>query len=158
MTTSERSDGHKLNDDQWFALKALADVIVPPSMEHGVPGAGDDAVCKNIITDAAARLPKLIRALELLEQMAKDEHGLAFAALADAEREGTALHFRGAHAGAARLVETLVTQCYYRDDRVMLSLGMEPRPPHPAGYSVDSGDWSLLDQVRRRSPFHRSTS
>ena len=53
------------------------------------------------------------------------------------------------------MAEVLVTQCYYRDDRVVRSLGMELRPPHPEGYAVDQGDWSVLDQVRKRQPFHR---
>ena len=47
----------------------------------------------------------------------------------------------------------IVLLCYYRDDRVMLSLGMEPRPQFPKGHVVEQGDWSLLDQVRARAPF-----
>ena len=39
----------------------------------------------------------------------------------------------------------VVLLCYYRDDRVMRSLGQEPRPPFPKGHVVEQGDWSLLD-------------
>ena len=49
----------------------------------------------------------------------------------------------------------LTFQCYYRDDRVMRSLGMEPRPPFPKGYEVAQGDWSLLEPVKARDPFWR---
>jgi hypothetical protein len=66
---------------------------------------------------------------------------------------------------AARLRETggeplthltrIVLQCYYRDDRVVRSLGMEPRPPFPKGFDVDQGDWSLLDPVRARPKLYR---
>jgi hypothetical protein len=38
----------------------------------------------------------------------------------------------------------VVLQCYYRDDRVVRSLGLEPRPPHPKGHVLEDGDWSLL--------------
>ena len=38
--------------------------------------------------------------------------------------------------------------CYYRDDRVMVSLGLEARPPFPKGHVLEQGDWSLLDPVR----------
>ena len=55
------------------------------------------------------------------------------------------------------LIANLTVQGYYRDDRVMLSLGMEPRPPHPDGYEVEQGDWSLLDPVRQRDEFYRRT-
>jgi hypothetical protein len=43
-----------------------------------------------------------------------------------------------------------VLQCYYRDDRVIRSLGLEPRPPFPKGHTIMQGDWSLLDKVRER--------
>jgi len=43
----------------------------------------------------------------------------------------------------------------YRDDRVLLALGMEARPPFPHGYTLEQGDWSLLDAVRKRLPFWR---
>jgi hypothetical protein len=51
----------------------------------------------------------------------------------------------------------VVAQCYYRDDRIMQSLGMEVRPPFPKGYTVEQGDGSLLNPVRARAPFYRRT-
>jgi hypothetical protein len=44
----------------------------------------------------------------------------------------------------------VILQCYYRDDRVIAALGLEPRPPFPKGHSLQQGDWSLLDAVRGR--------
>ena len=43
------------------------------------------------------------------------------------------------------MIQTLVAQCYYRDNRVMRSLAIEMRPPFPQGYQVEQGDWSVLD-------------
>src|SRR6516162_1999713 len=40
-------------------------------------------------------------------------------------------------------------------DRVMRSLGLEPRPPYPKGFEVEQGDWSLLDPVRARPKLYR---
>ena len=87
--------------------------------------------------------------------MAQAAHQTGFAALDEGSRQSVALVFRDAHQADATLAEQLVTQCYYRDDRVMQSLGMELRPPMPDGYKVDQGDWSLLEQVQKRQPFHR---
>ena len=156
MTREAPADGHKLNETEWLTLRALADVIVPPSEKYGVPGAGDEDVCKNVIKDAGHgdKLPRLIAALAELHAMAQAE-GAAFPALDGSKRESVALAFRAAHPASAALAEQLVTQCYYRDDRVVLSLGMELRPPMPDGYKVDQGDWSLLEQVQKRQPFHR---
>jgi hypothetical protein len=50
----------------------------------------------------------------------------------------------------------VVLLCYYRDDRVMRSLGQEARPPFPRGHVVEQGDWSLLDPVRARPPMFRT--
>jgi hypothetical protein len=46
----------------------------------------------------------------------------------------------------------VVLQCYYRDDRVLRSLGLELRAPFPIGYTLEEGDWSLLDPVKARPP------
>jgi len=48
-----------------------------------------------------------------------------------------------------------VLQCYYRDDRVLHSLGLELRPPFPKGYGLEQGDWSLLEPVKARAPMWR---
>jgi hypothetical protein len=38
---------------------------------------------------------------------------------------------------------------------VLEALGIEGRPPHPKGYTIEPTDWSLLDPVRRRSRRYR---
>ena len=43
-----------------------------------------------------------------------------------------------------------VLQCYYRDDRVLRALGIEPQVPFPKSRVLEQGDWSLLEAVRRR--------
>ena len=53
------------------------------------------------------------------------------------------------------MFERVVARCYYRDDRVLTAIGVEPRPPFPKGYEVPQGDWSLLDPVRARGPIYR---
>lgn len=50
---------------------------------------------------------------------------------------------------------SFAVQCYYRDDRVMAAIDMEARPPHPQGYDLSEGDWSLLDPVRGRGKAFR---
>jgi hypothetical protein len=50
---------------------------------------------------------------------------------------------------AATLVRVIL-QCYYRDDRVLRSLGIELRAPFPKGHVLPDGDWSILDPVKAR--------
>ena len=158
MNSTSANDGQALSEKQWATLRAIADLIVPPSEKYQVPGAGDPAICENVLKDASNRFERLRAALATLDEMAVDAHGRVFADLDPASRESVGLTFQSEHPRPAAMLETLVTQCYYRDDRVLASLGMAVRPPFPEGYDVEEGDWSVLDSVRQRAPFHRPTS
>src|SRR5215472_14363120 len=69
--------------------------------------------------------------------------------------EAVAMELRATGGEAVATVTRVVLQCYYRDDRVVRSLGLEPRPPYPKGHVLEEGDWSLLDPVRARPPMWR---
>ncbi len=84
--------------------------------------------------------------------------GGAFADLEPARRAEVAAAFREAGGAPLAALVRVVLLCYYRDDRVMHSLGLEPRPPFPKGHVVEQGDWSLLDPVRARPPMYRSSN
>ena len=62
-----------------------------------------------------------------------------------------ATEFRATGGAAAATLVRVVLQCYYRDDRVLRSLGLELRAPFPKGYVLEQGDWSLLDPVKARA-------
>jgi hypothetical protein len=67
-----------------------------------------------------------------------------------ARGDEVANEFRATGGGAAATLVRVVLQCYYRDDRVLRSLGLESRAPFPLGYTLEQGDWSLLDPVKAR--------
>ena len=148
----------EFTEDEKRTLSVLVDMIVPASATFGVPSAADPAIFADILSDAARHRERLGTALAALDGLARSGHGVGFADLSADQRNGVVETFRDCHADDANLVATLTTQCYYRDDRVMLSIGMEPRPPHPKGYEVEQGDWSLLDPVRKLDDIYRKTS
>lgn len=152
----DNSNGHKLNDTQWWTLCALADLIVPPSEEHKVPGAGDREICKAVLHDAGERVGQLIEILDTVDAFSRSNSGESLFSLASVQRETVALAFRSTQARFADRVANWVVQAYYRDDRVLNSLGIEARPPFPQGYDVEQGDWAKLDTVRNRAPFYRA--
>jgi hypothetical protein len=84
--------------------------------------------------------------------------GMPLAGLDAARREAVAREFRTSGGPAAATLVRVVLQCYYRDDRVLRSLGLELRPPFPKGYELEQGDWSLLDPVKARPVSLRMTS
>ena len=125
--------------------------MIPTSAEFDVPGA-DDPVIQADIVATLGRDTALVR--EALDQLARLA-GQALADLDPARLEAVAVELRASGGDAVMPLTRVVLQCYYRDDRVVRSLGLEPRPPYPKGHVLEDGDWSLLDPVRARPPMWR---
>src|SRR5215472_13197093 len=132
-------------------LRAIAGMMIPTSAEFDVPGA-DDPVIQADIVATLGRDTALVR--EALDQAARLA-GQALADLDPARLEAVAVELRASGGDAVMTLSRVVLQCYYRDDRVVRSLGLEPRPPYPKGHVLENGDWSLLDPVRARPPMWR---
>jgi hypothetical protein len=132
-------------------LRAIAAEIIPASAEFDVPGADDPAIQADILA-TLGRDAGLVR--EALDQIARLTGG-PLASLDPAGRHAVAMELRITGGEAVATLTRVVLQCYYRDDRVVCSLGLEPRPPYPKGHVLEDGDWSLLDPVRARPPMWR---
>jgi hypothetical protein len=126
-------------------LRMIAAMMIPASAEYEVPGADDPAIQDDILATLGRDAGRVSEALDHLARLA----GAPLAELDPARREQIAKEFRTIDSLAATLIR-VVLQCYYRDDRVLRSLGLELRPPFPKGYSLEQGDWSLLDPVKAR--------
>ena len=135
-------------------LRVIAAMIIPASTEYKVPGADDAAVQADIIATLGRDTALVSAALDHLARLA----GKPLSELDAERREAVATEFRATGGAAAATLTRVVLQCYYRDDRVLRSLGLELRPPFPQGYVLPQGDWSLLDPVKKRAPSLRRTS
>jgi hypothetical protein len=140
-----------LTAEQLRDLCALAGTIIPASAAYDVPGADDETIFKDILRSLERDRDDVCRALAHLAALS----GGAFADLEPARRAEVGTTFREAGGAPLTALVRVVLLCYYRDDRVMHSLGQEPRPPFPKGHVVEQGDWSLLDPVRARLPMYR---
>jgi hypothetical protein len=132
-------------------LRTVAAMIIPESAEYKVPGADDAKIQADILATLGRDTWQVTEALDHLARLA----GQPLADLDQAKREAVAKEFRSSGGAAAATLIRVVLQCYYRDDRVMHSLGLELRPPFPKGYTLEQGDWSLLDPVKARPPMWR---
>ena len=141
----------EITAEQARDLRALAGAIIPPSRDYGVPGADDKLIFNDILRSLERDHGDIRRALAQLAALA----GGAFADLGPERRTEVAATFREIGGAPLAALVRVVLLCYYRDDRVMRSLGQEPRPPFPKGHVVEQGDWSLLDPVRARPPMYR---
>ena len=132
-------------------LGAIAGTMVPADARLGMPGADDPAILADIVKSVGRDLPLIREAMAALLHKA----GGAFAGLDQGRREALINDWYPSGGAAAVMLGRLILGAYYRDDRVLLALGLEARAPFPKGYTLDQGDWSLLDAVRGRPPLWR---
>ena len=140
-----------LSDQEKRTLAAVCARMIPASTEYKVPGADDPLIQADIAKSLGRDATAVHEALALLDRIA----GGDFAALPVAKQDEACATLRAEGGMNLTLTTRIVLQCYYRDDRVMISLGMEPRPPFPKGHVLPQGDWSLLDPVRARGKIWR---
>ena len=141
------SESDQLTRVQRDDLRTVAAMIVPASDTYKVPGADDPAIQADMLATLGRDTRLVAAALDHLAKLA----GGPLAELDAARRDAVAQEFRNSGGAAAATLVRVVLQCYYRDDRVLRSLGLELRAPFPKGYVLPDGDWSLLDPVKARA-------
>jgi hypothetical protein len=150
MNISTTSDP-KLTTGELHNLRRLAGFMVPSDVDYGVPGADDETIFLDIVRSLGRDALAVRTALAVLQEIAGDDfHGM------DAGKaEAAAMALLSRDDPVVKALGRAVLQCYYRDDRVVRSLGIEPLAPFPKGRLLEQGDWSLLDAVRGRPQMWR---
>ena len=137
-----------LSEAEIGTLREIAGTMVPADAELGVPGADDPAILADIAKSVGRDLPLVRKAIA--EITAK-----SFAGLDRDSREALINDMYAGRAAPIMALGRVILGAYYRDDRVLLALRQEARAPFPKGYTLEQGDWSLLDTVRKRPPLWR---
>jgi hypothetical protein len=137
LTSAQRDD-----------LRVISGMMIPQSDEYKVPGADDAAIQGDILATLGRDTKMVATALDHIARLA----GKPLAQLDDARRDAIVQQFRAGGGAPVATLARVILQCYYRDDRVLRSLGLELRPPFPKGHVLPNGDWSLLDPVKARPP------
>ncbi len=133
------------------ALRAIAGAMIPADGGLGMPGADDPGIQADIVRSLGRDLVPVRAALAAIMTTAAG----GFAAMDPDGREALIERWFAGGGEPAATFARVILGAYYRDDRVLLAVGMEPRAPFPKGYALDQGDWSLLDAVRGRQAFWR---
>src|ERR1700743_1250187 len=118
LTSAQRDD-----------LRVIAGMMIPQSDEYKVPGADDAAIQGDIIATLGRDTKMVATALDHIAT--RDGHPLA--TLDEKRRETVVTQFRASGGAPAAVLARVILQCYYRDDRVLRSLGIESRGPFPKG-------------------------
>ena len=140
-----------LSTEPFECLRLIVGHMIPASEKHGVPGADDP----KIMADMAATIGRDFDALSAILDIVNAAAGGHLGDLQAAAQRALLADLRSRDAGAFGVIEAVASRAYYRDDRVLKSIGVEQRAPFPEGYVVEEGDWSLLDPVRRRGAIYR---
>ncbi len=127
-------------------LRTIAGMMIPESSEYNVPGADDAAIQADMLKTLGRDTRQVATALDHLARLA----GKPLSELDEAKRDAIVQEFRSSGGAPAVTLVRVILQCYYRDDRVLRSLGIELRAPFPKGHVLPDGDWSLLDPVKAR--------
>lgn len=136
----------ELTEQERADFRRLAGFMIPASATYDVPGADDGVIFDDIVRSLDRDRPAVRKALATLRELC----GGPFASIEENRARVIATAFLARPDSTITALGRTVLQCYYRDDRVIRSLGLEPRAPYPKGHTIIQGDWSLLDKVRGR--------
>lgn len=141
---------------QRSALAAVLDAIVPPSADGRLPGAGELGLAGAIEEKLGAMCAFTARGLDALDALARERGAVGFTALAAADRTEVLNAHAASDPGFLPGLVFQVYSAYYQHPRVLAGLGLEPRPPHPEGYTLEQPDLeALLAPVRARAKLYR---
>ena len=140
-----------LNDHDF--MKALLNLVIPPSASGELPGAGalgfEPAVATALQADPL--LGPMVEAGALaVREAALAEHPEGLPGMAP--QAGTKV-LEGQLASHPFLIMGLsryLYPAYYAHPRVLEGIGEPPRPPFPEGFEVEATDAELLEKLRAR--------
>jgi len=141
LTSADTQSG--LSAEEVGLLRQVAGLMIPQSEAFGVPGADDPIIFADVLASLGRDLPAIREALSLIKQSQQSD-AAALAAMLTSTRPDL----------CTSLV-SVITRCYYRDNRVMKSIGMAVRAPYPEGFSIEPNDLTLLDPVKARGRRYR---
>jgi hypothetical protein len=149
------ADGSGFSSEQQRMLDTLLDVVLPPSDDGRLPGAGSLGLTAHVVrtVEQTPMLgPVVTYGLAALTELATTRNAGGWMGLSPGERAEVLREFTATDQFFLPAFLFLAYSGYYQHPRVLEALGLEARAPHPVGYEMDAGDFSLLDAVRGRGP------
>jgi hypothetical protein len=128
-------------------LTALLSVLVPPSANGKMPGAGEFDLMAYLVEQGVDALPLIKPTLDYFDSK--------FLASSFDERHQSVVDFSTAESALFEALLFHTYAMYYQDDRVMAGIGLVGGAPFPRGNDSVSGDLSLLDRVVEKTKGYR---
>jgi len=148
------SEENTFTELEQIVLRRLAGCMIGASEDLQIPGADDEVIFGRLL-ERSRRIVTELR--QLMDDFFGELGGIAdVAALDDADFNEDMNTARQKPHPFLEVVTGLVANAYYSDPRILVSLNKEDRPPFPKGNTLEQGDWSLLDPVKKRDPLFRA--
>lgn len=134
-------------------MQAFLDLVIPPSADGKMPGAGSldltAAIAAGVEADTRLAAHVLTGLQSLHDAAAHHGPGGLWAMPAEARVELVQSQAKANPMFMAGIVRHLYP-AYYQHPRVLEGLGEAPRPPFPEGFAVEATDPELLAKLRPR--------
>lgn len=145
-------------DDSRKVLSLVLDVLIPPSEDGRLPGAGALGVAADV--EAAVKAtpglgPVIDGGMSAVRDLSRARDAGGFAALSRTERVAVLREVEAADPAFVPTLMMLAYVGYYGNERVVAVLKPGNQAPHPSGYDVETDDLTLLDPVCARGKLYR---
>ena len=140
-----------LNDPDF--MKALLDLMIPPSASGDLPGAGALGLSSAVATalQADPLLGPLVEAgVQAVREAALSQHPEGLPGMAPQAGAEVIEAQLATHPLLIMGILRYVYPAYYQHPRVLEGIGEPPRPPFPEGFDIEATDAELLEKLRAR--------
>jgi hypothetical protein len=140
-----------LNDPDF--VKALLDLVIPPSASGDLPGAGALGLSPAVATalQADPLLGPLVEAgVQAVREAALSQHPEGLPGMAPQAGAKVVESQLATHPLLIMGILLYLYPAYYQHPRVLEGIGEPPRPPFPEGFDVEATDAELLEKLRAR--------
>jgi hypothetical protein len=155
MTSDLITTDSPFSERERAIARALTNLIIPASADGRMPSAAAYDVLGSIVETAPQQIDRIKSDIAAVETAAAATHDDPFDELGVDEQTSIASAIRERDPEFGRGLATGTAICYYQQDAVLEGLGLPARAPFPDGFTVKSGDLSLLDPVRKRGQMYR---
>ena len=153
MSKDTKFESENLDEEQERTLNVLLNLFIPPSEDGKIPGAADVGFLAYIHNENI--LPWIIEGLKNIIEESHNNYGQELSALSSSIQMELIDNLRRKFLQFFKHLTTLVMQCYYQHDDVLVKIGLEARPTFPEGYRIVEGDLTLLEPVYLRGKIYR---
>ena len=153
MSKDTKFESENLDEEQERTLNVLLNLFIPPSEDGKMPGAADVGFLAYIHNENI--LPWIKEGLINIIEESHNNYGQELSALSSSIQMELIDNLRRKFFQFFKHLTTLVMQCYYQHDDVLVKIGLEARPPFPEGYRIVEGDLTLLEPVYLRGKIYR---